>query len=236
MALNKKDLDFLLTQASVKLVGSTAAATKAELYAVLDEFFDVTSAWQEWQPLDAQAYQHTYQIAPAEGGKIIRLGGVLASLNYSTNALLEAAEALHTDAQPGWQPIAASMSEFGELRIPLPPSNPQAMKVILIKNVDTAETNEKMIPNAPDWVLTYYGRHILDGILGKMMGSPNKSYTSDTLSVYHLKRFQEGMSRARVAALKRNTYGAQAWAYPRQFLTRNQRGYMSVGTGNDRSF
>ena len=128
------------------------------------------------------------------------------------------------------------MKDFGTLYIPIPPSEPQAFKVILIKNVDSTQTDKRMIPVAPDWCLSVYGRHILDGILGKMMGTANKSYTNDALSVYHLKRFQEGISRARVAALKANTYGAQAWSYPRNFLTRNQRGYMSVGSGNDRVF
>ena len=46
--LAERDLNFVLTQASVKLVGASSAAIKAELYAVLDEFFDVSSSWQEW--------------------------------------------------------------------------------------------------------------------------------------------------------------------------------------------
>ena len=236
MPLNDKDLDFVLTQASVKLVGASMQAIKAELYAVLDEFFDVTSAWQEWQPLDASAYTTTYQVAPAQGGKVIRLAGVLASSNFATNALLNAALALNNGTQPGWTPIAATMGDIGTLIISSPPTQAQAMSVGLIKNVDTAETNKKMIPLAPDWALAVYGRYILAGILGHMMGTANKSYTNDALSVFNLKLFQEGISRARVAALRRNTYGQQAWAYPRNFHTRGQRGYMSVGAGNDRSF
>lgn len=236
MPLDQKDLNYILTQASVKLTGASMQAIKAELYQVLDEFFDISSSWLEMYPLDAQAFKQIYQITPAEGGKIIRLGGVMASTNFATNALLQAAIALNNGAQAGMVPVAATMGTLGQLCILLPPTQPQAMAVLLIKNVDATETNEKMIPLAPDWSLGVFGRYILDGIIGKMAGTANKSYTNDTLSAYHLRRFQEGISRARVAALKKNTYGQQAWAYPANFRTRGQRGYLSVGAGNDRSF
>ena len=232
--LNGPDIQSLLNQATVKLAGSSSKAIKAELYTVLDEFFDISSSWQELVKLDALAYQNNYSINVVEGGKIIRLGGVLGNLNFSTNAAFDAQAALHNGTNVGgWVPINAIMPDLGELIILNPPNVPQAMHVHLIKNVKLPTTKD-MIPDAPAWVLDVYGRYILDGVLGKMMGTANKSYTNDALSVYHLKKFQEGISRARTAALTKNTYGAQAWSFPQQFKTRSQNGYMSVGS--DRSF
>ena len=40
--LNGPDIQSLLNQATVKLAGSSSKAIKAELYTVLDEFFDIS--------------------------------------------------------------------------------------------------------------------------------------------------------------------------------------------------
>lgn len=232
--LSQHDIMQLLNQASVKLSGATIAGIKAELFDTLTEFFDVSSSWLEHFPIDAAAYQREYSVAPGTEGQIIRLAGVIGNTNFATNAAYEAAKAQGGSTNLGsWLPQAAVMPHVNDIILRDPPSNPQAMRAVLIKNVKLP-TATGMIPQAPQWVLERYHNYILDGILGRMMGSQNKSYTNDALSTYHLKRFQEGISRARVAALKENTYGAQAWAFPQQWKTRSQNGYLSVG--NDTRF
>ena len=232
MAINPNDLAQLVNQATVKLTGASVKGIKAELYTVLDEFFDISSSWLEKVKVDGVAYQHKYTITPTEG-RIVRLTGVMGNSNFTTNALYDAAVTASQQNVGGWHPMSAVMPELGELILGSPPNTNQALHVWIIKNVNLP-VGRDMIPLAPDWVLPQFSRYILAGVLGKMMASPNKSYSNDAQSVYNLKLFQEGISRARTAALTRNTYGASAWGFPQNFRTRSQSGYASVGT--DRTF
>lgn len=232
MAIAKADLNALLNQAIVKMTGTSMNAVKAELFDVLTEFFEHSSAWLEKIKIDALAYQREYTLTPTEG-RIIRLMEVSGNSNFSTNALYDAATAQQQEAS-GWIPQAAVYEDnSSEVVLIVPPNTPQAMHVWVAKNV-TLPSGRDMVPVAPDWVLPRYHNYILDGILGKMMTTPDKSYSNDAMGTYHLKRFQDGIARARVSALKKNTYGASAWAFPGQFRTRSQRGYLSVG--NSRGF
>jgi hypothetical protein len=225
MALAKQDLDKLLNQATIKLVGASNAGLKAELYDVLTEFFDISSSWQERLYLNGLAGVRVYDIVPSEG-QVIRLGGTVGSTLYPTVAAFQAAGSPEDDS---WFFLPASIPDFDELVLAQTPNKPQLLRVTVIKNV-VLPTTRDLTPIAPYWVLTKYGRYILDGVLGKMMGQSNKSYSNDALSVYHLKRFQEGISRARTATLNKNTYGMQAWSFPGSFKTRSQSRYLSTGT------
>ena len=62
----------------------------------------------------------------------------------------------------------------------------------MTKTIILPNTREE-IPNAPDWLFPKWGLKILDGLLGKMMTQPNKSYSDDTKGTYHLKRFRDGI-------------------------------------------
>lgn len=223
-----------MNQAVVKLSGASSAGIKAELFDVLTEFFDVSSCWTEAIDLDALAYQHEYDIETSSG-QIIRLNTVIANSNFTTNALYDAAEAIPPSGTNlgTWVPQNAVMPYIGRIILRNPPSNPQAMKAVVVKNV-VLPTGRDQVPEIPSWVLQRWHRYILSGVLGNMMGTENKSYTNDAMSVYNMKKFQEGISRARVAALKANTMGGQAWVYPQAFKTRSQNGYLSVG--NDTRF
>jgi hypothetical protein len=235
MGIAKQDLTKLIQQAVVKMNGASVNAIKAELFDVLTEFFDISSAWQERLDLDLTATTAFYDLVPSEG-QIIRLIAVIGNTTYQNTAALVAAEnANGGQAVGGWTNLRATLEDPTDsiLHIHSPPNSAQAGRVYVVKNV-VLPTTKDLTPIAPDWVLPKWGRYILDGVLGKMMGTPNKSYTSDAQSVYHLKRFQEGISRARTATLSKNTHGAQAWLFPREYSTRSQRGYASLGT--DRSF
>ena len=227
MAIANEDMERLMNQARIKLIGASDAGIKSELFEVFTEFFDISSCWTETVDIDALADQKDYDITVSEG-QVIRLGGVSASSIYSTSALLEAAEVAN---QPlGFHTQTAFMPNFGTLHLINPPSSPQAMRVMVIKNV-VLPTTRNAVPLAPDWVLPVYSRYILAGVLGNMMNHPQKSYSNDTLGSYNLKRFQEGIARARVAAMRGNTFGAQAWSFPQGFKTRSQRGFMNIGSG-----
>jgi hypothetical protein len=229
MAINDDDFVRLMNQARIKLTGASDAGLKNELFEVFTEFFDVSSSWTESIDFDAVAYHTDYDLSVDEG-QIVRLGGVAASSIYTTSAALEAAEALNNGQTLGFHNQKAFMPSPGTIRLVNPPSSPMAMRALVIKSVDLPTTRDS-VPVAPDWVIPKYGRYILSGLLGAMMNQPGKSYSNDTQGVYHLKKFQEGISRARVATMRANTYGAQAWTFPQGFKTRGQKGFMNIGGG-----
>lgn len=235
MGIAKQDLTKLMQQAIVKLNGASSNAVKAELFDVLTEFFDISSSWQERIDLDLTPFTARYEIIPSEG-QIIRLLCASGNSLYQNTAALVAAEALNGGQDVGsWTRLNATLEDPTNsiMHVLNPPNTAQAARVWVVKNV-VLPTTKDLVPIAPDWVLPKWGRYILDGVLGKMMSTPAKSYSNDALGVYHLKRFQEGISRARTATLSQNTHGAQSWVFPRSYGTHSQKGYQSAGT--DRSF
>lgn len=208
MAAAKQDFDRLMRQANVKLIGASDAGIKGELYDVFQEFFNVSSSWLENLDFTIIAGTVDYDLAPTEG-QIIRLAGVVDANNIP---------------QPALMPARGRVS----LR-DVPSSGGAVFTATVIKNVVLPTTRDQ-VPLVPDWVLPVYHNVILDGLLGRMMSHMNKSYFSEQLSVYHLRRFRDGIAGARVDALRRNTMGAQAWAFPQTFRTRGQRGGVSTGS------
>jgi hypothetical protein len=244
MSARKEDLDFLLTQAETKLVGASRTAIRAELYDTMHEFFNTTSTWREDIPIAVKQNVQSYGITPSNGGEIIRLLGVV-DQNWIPQpaALLDPSNAgppggstlgpLSTNIQPN--PTSVLGLKYVLLRnqytAPLNPATAggNTFTVSVIKNVARREVGKDHTPVFPDWILPSFHEYILDGLLGRMMNHPNKSYTSDSQSVYHLKRFRDGMAMARAAAMRANSFGAQSWTFPQSFRTRNQKGGISVG-------
>jgi hypothetical protein len=231
----QQDMRKLLQQAVVKLSGASSTGIKAELFDVLQEFLDISSGWQEAIPVDGQAFVTDYVIQPSEG-QIIRLGAVLTNSLFPTNAAYLAAKAANPSGNTGaFTPVGAIMPKIGTVNLQNLPNQPAAMRIIVIKNV-VLPTAKDMTPIGPDWLMPVWGRYILDGVLGKMMSTQNKSYTNDALGTYHLKKFQEGIARLRSATLAANSQGGQAWCFPRDYRTNTQRGYLNVSTGTDQRF
>lgn len=212
MAIDKLDFDTFMNQARIKLPGASDSGIKTELYDVIKEFLSDSNSWFETLTVAIIAGTQTYQLLPKYDGQIIRLVAV-----YDKNNI----------------PQAAFMPEFGVMQLVNPVSNDQTFTVTVTKNI-TQPTTKNDIPVAPDWLLRVYSIAILDGLLGKMMGQLSKSYSNPTMSMYHLRRFRTEIQMARVAAMRQNTLGAQAWSFPKFFRTRGQRG--GVSTGNPTAF
>jgi hypothetical protein len=127
----------------------------------------------------------------------------------------------------------ATMPNFGTLQLTEVPGAAATYAVTVVLNV-SLPFDKNGFPIVSDWVLQIYSTGILDGLLGRMMMQPNKSYTNVQAATYHLKRFDGVINQARVAALRQNAFGTQAWVYPQLFRTSGQRGGVSVGS--DTSF
>lgn len=210
--IRKQDFEQFMTQARIKLVGASDAGIKAELYDVLSEFFTNSSCWTETITVAVKEGTSEFSV-PSGEGQILRLVGVVDANNL---------------------PVAALMPHVGKVTLQYPTTKDQDLTLMVVKNVDLP-TDKNAMPVAPDWVFPRYHVEILDGLLGKMMTSPNKSYSNDSTGVYHLRRFRDGMVRARVAKLRENSFGSQAWRYPQNFRVDTQKSGVP-SWGNGRSF
>lgn len=207
MAAQKQDIDQLLNQLRVGLIGASDAGIKGTLYDVMKDFFNESSVWTENINFNIVADTLEYDITPTSG-QIVRLVGVV-DINGS--------------------PQPAIMPSIGRLLF----KNPYASAAVFTASVALTvalPTDKNQFPIIPDWVLPLYSVGLGDGVKGRMMAEANKSYTDKKMSVYHTKRFDRTIRDAVVASLRRNTFGTQAWAFPRGFGTRTQRGGISIGS------
>jgi hypothetical protein len=215
MALDPREVSQLLVQAQIKLTGASEGGIKAELYDVLKEFFEDSSCWQEDIPFLPVANEIEYLLAPAQDGQIIRLTNVW--------------------DDKGSPVLQAYMRDFAKLMLVNPLQNDATANYTarVVKTVTLPITRDAL-PVAPDWTLRVYSVHIADGLIGRMMGQQQKTYSNNSLSAYHLKRFRTGIQIAKTAANRDNLKGAQSWSYPIGWRSHSQRG--GVSTANPTRF
>lgn len=208
MALDPRELKQFLANAQTKLTGASESGIKAELYDVMKEFFEDSNCWREDITFLPVAGIADYSLAPAQDGQIIRLIGVWDDKG---------------------SPVEAFMPSFGVVTLLNTLSADAAANYTarVIKTVSLPITKDAT-PIVPAWTLGVYSIHILDGLVGKMMGQQQKAYSNNTLSTYHLRRFRTGIQLAKAAAEHANLQGAQNWSYPRGWGSRTQRGGVST--------
>lgn len=207
------DWDQLMNQARVKLLGASDAGIKGELFDVLHEFFTESSWWTEDIAVAIVLPDPSlYQITPT-GGQIVRLAGVVDPNNVPQPAILG--------------------DDLTSVQFAHQYNTAQTMTAVVVKSV-VLPTDRSGFPPVPSNFIQRWHTVVLSGVLGAMMGQIAKSYSNETGSTYHLRRFQNGKAQARVEKLRRNTIGTQAWTYPQGLSSGTQRGGTSLG--NDLSF
>jgi hypothetical protein len=215
--INRQDYEQFLVQAGSKLTGAAMGALKNEFYDVLTEFLNDSSVWTETVQFTTVGDNVTvaYPLQVTEG-QIIRLAGVVDSNGTNQPAL---------------------MFDIGTVTLQYPANTNKTLNATFVKNVYLPLTKDD-IPVGPDWLLPIWHVGLLDGILGRMMNTPGRAYSSDVKAAYHLKRFRDAIARARVSKLRANTLGSQAWSFPQGFRTRTQQGGVPSGgsNGNERMF
>lgn len=192
---------------------------QAVMFDILDEFFQFTNVWQETIPVQAVVNQQHYDLIPTGVCDIIRLMVVWVHDDPQGNA---APDSSTQDNRLFKRPIAADMAIPGELRILMPISSlpfPEFTfhAVVSKKCADPTDSNGN--PEMPRWILTKYRRDFVDGIAGQLMAQPAKTYSNQTMAVYHKRRWRNAMTGARIEVNRFNTYGAQAWRFPQQYRT-----------------
>jgi hypothetical protein len=203
----------LLNQAEVRLLGISQAALRAEFYDVMRTWFDETNCWQESIDFAIVPNVIDYPIVPSQG-RILRFVGAIDG-NYS--------------------PLPARMPRLGTVSFrpdfimtqSAISGNSSIVTARVVLTVDAPFEN-RGIPQFPSWVLPTWGTYILDGLVGRCMLHPDKSWSNGALGLNHLGRFRDGYDRVRADTAKQNTIGAQSWAYPQTFRTNSQIGGVST--------
>lgn len=199
------DMNRLMDHARIRLPGALDAAIQMELFSALREFFGGSNCWYEdidftALPTDSEYYAdpdaYTYDLAPTDG-TITRV--------------------LFVRDDQG-RPISATMPIPGTLVLGYAPDVAKTYTARVALTVVDPVTREGY-PSFPDWVLTKYGTEILDGVLGRMMSQLAKPYSNPTLALAHLRKFKQGVNKARVEAKTGNVYRAQDWRFPQSFAS-----------------
>jgi len=122
---------------------------------------------------------------------------------------LKPQHALDTDSN-GTIPTEFYGQEAGLVRlIPTPAATVASIMEAQVILVPAFTTN--VVPNDAKSV---WFDEILDGVLGRLYTQPNKTYTNLVQGQYHLRRFRDGISRARDTARRRYTQTENSWTFP----------------------
>jgi hypothetical protein len=194
----------LLGQAKVALIGASDVELKVQLFETLQEFFDGSNCWQEAIRLTVIPDTLDYPIK-SPCGRILRLNAVLDQYAVPQQAL---------------------MPSIDTVRFLYPYTQTQPMTALVVKTVTDPFTC--FPPNIPVWVLPLHGLGLKHGLIGSMMLQPGTSYSNPEMANFHLQKFKDAISHARVAATKMNTIGAQNWMFPQSFRSFGQKGGVST--------
>lgn len=191
----------LMDELRIKLPGALDGTLQLEMYSVMREFFQRSNCWMEDIPFDAKKDQTVYDLWPTNIATINRLMGV-----WDNNEL----------------PVVAFMNEPGTVQLWRAP-NDDATYTAKVALTVGEPTDREGYPEFPDWILVKYGEDIKDGVLGRMMSQLAKTYTQPQMALYHLRRFMQGVGRAKAEAAHANAYRGQNWKFPQTFARRKAR-------------
>lgn len=193
-------LDRIISTVQMRLPGTTTGGIQFEMFSVLDEFFTETGAWWDDVTFTTKANEDSYRVG-VPAGQILRLSRV---------------------QDPDKRNVPATMEDLGVVVLKTIPSDPTKLTARLVLTVADPLTRDAY-PLIPLQIATRYNQVLLEGVLGHMLSQSSKPYTNETLAVYHLKRFRNGMAQVRSAVRRANTEGAQAWSFPQAFAVRRKR-------------
>lgn len=186
MASNKTTI---IDNVRAKVPGVLDGMITLELGNAINEFLDVTNAWQEDVPFVTVEDQVEYPISATEGDINRFLGvtrdGSPASASFAMPDILTLPHALTA----GHEMVA---------KFALTPPSTDAL-------------------NVPDWMFLKFRIALIDGTLGRLMSQIAKPYANERMAIYHLRRFRNQTAQARSEVLRQFNYAGQAWSFPKGF-------------------
>lgn len=199
----------ILDNARINLPGALDNAILMELFSLLNEFFQDTNIWKENIDFDVKSSTmsyidnpglYTFDLVPAEYGSIVRL--------------------LSTQTSQG-RPVAAIMPEVPTLILKSLPAQDDTYTATVSKTVSDPVSKDG-IPECPDWVINKYNNDLTDGLIGRMQAQTAKPYSSPTMAMMRLKRFEAAKFQAKTEAERQALFRAQTWRFPGSFASRKR--------------
>lgn len=212
---------YLYNRVRSELSGASDLLVRNTITDIMREFFTDSAVWTEIIPGLLLPNVYFYLIQPGQtqsvgdlepAGKILRLVN-LTDLNH--------------------YPLMAVMPQPPIMQLMYAPSNPQSVFVEVVKTIKTHHDMD--LPHFPYWIMDTYGEYLIMGVEGRLQMQPDRPYSNPKIGMMNYQYFRQGVNAARVDAQRRHMQGGQAWAYPRNFRTDSQRGFVStVGTSSQR--
>lgn len=195
------DLQRLVDNLRINLPGALDGTIQNEIFAALTDFLQTTNVWTEDIDFAVTAGVQKYTIVPSRIAAINRLMGAVNSDGRSISVLMKVPGDLYLMDVP----------------------NKSATYTAQVALTVTDPTARDGYPDLPTWIINKYGSDLFEGVVGRMMGQPAKPYSNERLAIFHMRRFEASMSKAKVEAQHRNVYRGQSWRFPQTFASRNWR-------------
>lgn len=182
----------ILNNSRMNLPGALDDALRYIMFDVFTEFLENSSLWKETIEFSVNTDDLVYPIASSEG---------------MIKTLVEVRDSADI-------PIYATMEIPGEITFTNTFTQEQDLTANVILSVSDPVQRDGW-PQIPEWITQKYYTVFIDGLTGMMMAQSSKPYSNERLSIYHLRRFRNGIANAASDALKANIKGGQRWRYPR---------------------
>lgn len=194
------EIDRLMNNLRIRVPGATDAALRLELFNVVDSFCSDTNVWKELIPVDIVADVKEYILTPTGISQIVRLFSVVNGSGL---------------------PIFATMPVPGDLLLRDTPNVATSAEATVSLTINDPVTRDEY-PILPEWIWSRYSADFQDGVQAKMFSQIAKPYSNERMAIYHMRRFEGAVARARAEARKDFTYAAQRWMFPQSFAVRRK--------------
>lgn len=219
VSLSLADYTVWTKELTTRLPGASTDQIDLELKATLREFFTKSGFWvEELAPIDIEADKDTYLLTytghlfdfdgfaehAINQGEIMGIEGVwIDNIPYPLLVM-----------EPKSDPTSSTRGVF--------PITPNRIKVFPTPSVDISggmKVRVRLNPSRdfydlPPETSSHFFDEIMDGVLGRLYSQPGKPYTNIVVSQYHLRRFRDGIARARDMGQKRYSNAEAPWSFP----------------------
>jgi hypothetical protein len=231
--------DRLMQTLRVHVPGVTDPVLELELFNVMDEFFQRTSAWRYDTQIDMVEGQSEYGFTTPSDTRVVRMMAVThqnipvqpaqtATGTVGTSiGTVEPSQVFadgdvaidphHSDIQGGIFTYAVYRPNYLSLTsLPDAESRKNPLKAYLALSLARGclECDCGDWP-LEDWMWDMFFDDFLNGTLGRLYAMPAKPWASTVHAQYHAKRFRNQMAYRKQEAMRGFTFNVPIWRYPR---------------------
>lgn len=211
---NSPALDRLLDNLRISLPGAVDSDIARNLFSIYDDFFQWTNFWTQDLKFTTQPNVRDYTVAPTAGviNRLMDVHPPRSEINDGTDPPST------IGARNGYS-FPAGMQAPGCISLMLIPNVAQDLIAVVALTVADPLTKDGF-PLLPNWMLIKFRDTFEHGVMGRMMLTTGKPWSSADGGKYHTGMYRSGRNMARAEKAHENTYRGQRWAYPQSFNRR----------------